>query len=147
MTGRAMGRYKRSGIECIGHMACHSHHWELFLSEPSTPFSVEMVVSQALADMGMACTVLPTLDRWPGAQTFHMLLCSLGRHGRVNRSGWFSCDCGCLRQRSCPWTSSHQTGVQQAEHILRWMTESQSSPRCSDLSLLIWFEISICPLE
>lgn len=71
-------------------------HLKTFLSETSRPFTVKILISQALVPIGIACAALPTLDRWQGAQPFHMLLCSQRRHGRTNRFGWCDCDRGCL---------------------------------------------------
>ena len=63
---------------------------------PADPSLWKIAISQASVPIGIACAVLPTLDRWQEAQPFHMLLCSLGRHGRTNRFGWCNCDRGCL---------------------------------------------------
>ena len=57
---------------------------------------MQMIISQAWVPTGGACAGLPTLNRWQWARTFHMPLCSPGRHGHACRFGSCSRACGCL---------------------------------------------------
>lgn len=124
--------------------------WKLSLSEASRPFAVEIIISCALAQIGIARTVLPTPDRWQGAQTLHMLLCSLGRHGHASWLGTCYCNRGCLwsSQRHCPGRAgSDRTGLLQSEHIPSWpMLGANQALGCWEISLLTSLGIFIIPL-
>lgn len=113
--------------------------WKLSLSEASRPFAVEIIISCALAQIGIARTVLPTPDRWQGAQILHMLLCSLGRHGHASWLGTCYCNRGCLwsSQRHCPGRAgSYHTGLLQSEQIPGWpMLGANQALGCWEISL------------